>query len=133
MSKPKGVARGSSTRGATPTSHLEAEDLTQERVHEACLEALLFGKFTVPTPITEMAEVCPTVWKRAVRVFGGNEAEAREWMDNPSPLLGGAPPLLAALRVGGSRTVLQTLARLDRQRWRKRATPPKRRKEIPSK
>ena len=132
MRKTKGAPKGSSARGATPSPHLKAEDLTRKRVHEAFLEALLSGKFTVPTPIEEMVEVCPAVWKRAVRVFGGNEAEAREWMDSHSPLLGGELPLLATLRVGGSRTVLRALARLDQQCRRKRATQVERRQKPPS-
>jgi Protein of unknown function (DUF2384) len=111
---------------ATQSIHPSAGNLDRERVHEAFLEALLFGKFTVPTPIEEMAELCPAVWKRAVRGFGGDEAAAREWMDSPSPLLGGEPPLRAAVRVGGSQTVLQALAKLARQRRRKRATLAKR-------
>lgn len=85
------------------------------------MEALLFSEFTAPTQIKEIAELCPVVWKRAVRVFGGDEAAARDWMDSPSRLLAEEPPLLVALRVGGTRKVLQALARVTRQSQTKRS------------
>lgn len=100
---------------------MKAEELTQDRVFEACIEALLFGRFTAPTPIEEIAGLCPGVWRRAVRVFEGDENAARDWMDSPSSLLADESPLLITLRVGGTRKVLQALRKMAGQARTKRA------------
>jgi hypothetical protein len=121
MPKLNDAQKRAGTKPATQSTDPNCGNLDRERVLESCMEALLFGEFTAPTPIEEMAKLCPAVWVRAVRVFGGDDAAARDWMDSPSPLLAEELPLLVALRVGGTRKVLRAFQEMARQARKERA------------
>jgi hypothetical protein len=105
--------------GLQETPHGKADELSREHFIESVMEELLLGSFAAPISIEEIAIYFPALWKRAVRAFGGNETAARDWLDNPSTLLGGEPPLSAVLRTGGTRRVLRALVE---------ATPTRRRR-----
>ncbi len=114
MPKVKRARKGLFLQGTPQGTPEKADGLSREGFFESVMEGLLLGSFAAATSIEEIAEYFPALWKRAVRAFDGDEAAARHWLDNPSALLGGEPPLNAALRAGGARKVLRALAQAKR-------------------
>jgi hypothetical protein len=114
MPKVNRAGKGTVLQETPKDARGRADELRRERFFASFMEGLLLGSFAAPTSIEEIAKYFPALWKQAVRAFGGDEAAARDWLDNPSALLGGEPPLNAALRAGGARKVLRALAQAER-------------------